>query len=122
MQHIPSDLLELNRVALLTTSKNQSILDLTPNSITLDISCDGNFCRNNSTCQMVNMVVEGQNITHAVCQCPEGIYGPYCQYTDFCTTQRPCTNEGNCSLIGYTSYTCRCRDGYFGRNCQFGLF
>lgn len=88
--------------------------------VILDATCQQNPCSNNGSCFPKQTLIAGINAVVTECQCPNGFYGDLCQYKNFCNPNS-CQNNGECSLIGQTSYSCKCNHSFLGENCELGM-
>ncbi|PAV82846.1 hypothetical protein WR25_04331 [Diploscapter pachys] len=75
--------------------------------------CKDHRCAKDSACVPL---ADGNNYK---CRCPEGKIGHYCEHTDRCLTDSPCTNNGVCKTdLATGNVTCICRPGYWGELCD----
>lgn len=85
----------------------------------IDSTCQTNPCLNGGICSLNQTSVAGAAVTITKCTCPLGFYGDICQYKNFCNPNS-CQHNGQCTLIGTTSYSCDCNSSYTGRDCEKG--
>ena len=68
-------------------------------------------CQNSAEC----WVSTRTQLPEAVCKCPLGFSGEYCEITP--CTNSPCKNDGTCRVAD-SSYECDCIEGFSGKSCE----
>uniref|UniRef100_A0A2C9JCP8 Sushi, von Willebrand factor type A, EGF and pentraxin domain-containing protein 1 n=1 Tax=Biomphalaria glabrata TaxID=6526 RepID=A0A2C9JCP8_BIOGL len=69
-------------------------------------------CENNGTCKKNSLI--------AVCECPSGFTGDWCEVNIEDCWESLCHNEATC-VDGVNSFTCVCTPGHTGRYCEVGI-
>lgn len=71
-----------------------------------------NVCKNKGTCH----VVKTNDKAFPKCSCQAGFDGEFCEKTP--CFEKPCQNEGKCSLDENLNVQCDCDEGFSGKFCE----